>query len=217
MVWACLGCTVVCWLFWYVLTQLTFFTSSFFMSHSETSFEHLETDLCYCILSRLTVAHEGTAVKHRALILIVPSSAVISLSLCLADKLTLTFGKSFFSGVMSLVSVGMMPAFSSRCSQLFIFEFFVFHLWVMSLCICLCSCSVSFGTLLHTCIYVFYLSLSLALPTYVHMYIYICIHVYIVAYLCFFFSLSLIYRYTYTCILWQHTYVSLSLSIYICF
>jgi hypothetical protein len=29
---------------------------------------------------------------------------------------------------MSLVSVGMMPAFSSRCSQLFIFELFVFHL-----------------------------------------------------------------------------------------
>ena len=161
------------------------------MSHSETSFEHLETDLCYYILSRLTVAHEWTAVKHRALILIVPSSAVISLSLCLADRLTLTFGKSFFSGVMSLVSVGMMPAFSSRCSQLFIFELFVFHLWVMSLCICLCSCSVSFGTLLYTCIYVFYLSLSGI--TYIRTYVYI---------------------YAYTCILW-HTYVffsSLSLS-----
>ena len=162
------------------------------MSHSETSFEHLETDLCYYILSRLTVAHEWTAVKHRALILIVPSSAVISLSLCLADRLTLTFGKSFFSGVMSLVSVGMMPAFSSRCSQLFIFELFVFHLWVMSLCICLCSCSVSFGTLLYTCIYVFYLSLSGITYIRTYVYIYICIHVYIVAYLCFFFfSLSL--------------------------
>jgi hypothetical protein len=163
------------------------------MSHSETSFEHLETDLCYCILSRLTVAHEGTAVKHRALILIVPSSAVISLSLCLADKLTLTFGKSFFSWVMSLVSVGMMPAFSSRCSQLFIFEIFVFHLWVMSLCLCLCSCSVSFGTLLHTCIYVFYLSLSLALPTYVHMYIYMHTRVYCGILMFFFLSLSLLY------------------------